>query len=252
LLFIPSFLLFTLKRWLLLTLFAVTSLSGILLVNSQPHLLDAMPYRIARAFSILLVNENRVDIQIDVRDSNLWHKVILPQEAYRRWSDNARSIAVGTGIKKFQPLVKDWAFGTDAAYYNGQVSADMGAYESGFWTVLAVTGAIGFVLYLVLLAQLFFRLYPRVYRSGIHDLPTGVGFWACLSIASWIAFCVPQGSYPSVEIFLSLLALAAYADAQEPKRPRKPVADRNLAILVSNESAAGVRGPAYLPPRNSL
>src|SRR5207253_1395580 len=89
LLFIPAFLLFTLKRWLLLTGFAMVSLCGILLVNNKPHLLDVMPYRVARAFSILLVNENRVDVQIDVRDSNLWHKVVLPQEAYRRWSNNA-------------------------------------------------------------------------------------------------------------------------------------------------------------------
>jgi hypothetical protein len=213
LLFMPAFLLFTLRRWLLLTGFAMISMCGILLVNSSPHLLDALPYRVARAFSILLVNENRVDVQIEVRDSNLWHKLILPQEAYRRWSDNFSSMAVGTGIKKFQPLVKDWAWGADALYYNGQVSADMGAYESAFWTVLAVTGAIGFALYVVLLAQLFLRLYPKVLRSGIHDLPTGVAFWACLSIASWAAFCVPQGSYPSFEIFLSLLALAAFADA---------------------------------------
>ena len=144
LLFVPGFLLVTFRRWFLLVSFALLSLCGILLVNNQPHLLDPLPYRVARAFSILLVNENRVDVQMDLRESNLWHKEILPGEAYHRWSANLQSMAVGTGIKKFQPFVKDWAAGREALYFNGKVSADMGAYESGFWTLLAVTGAIGF------------------------------------------------------------------------------------------------------------
>ena len=221
LLFIPAFLLFALKRNLLLVVFAVVALCGILFINASPHLLDALPYRVSRAFSILLVNDNKVDVQTDVQDSNLWHKVILPGEAYRRWSESPRSMAVGTGIKKYNPLVKNWAGGLDALYYNGKVSADMGAYESGFWTVLAVTGLIGFGLYMFLLIDFFVRLFPRVWRSGIRDVPTAVGFWASLMIASWIIFCVPQGTYPSFEIFVAILALGAYADSPERGRLRE-------------------------------
>lgn len=101
LLFIPAFLFFTLKRTVLLGVLAVVAFCGVLFINASPHFLDVLPYRVARAFSILLVNENEVDVQMDVQDSNLWHEEILPGEARRRWSDSPHSMAVGTGIKKF-------------------------------------------------------------------------------------------------------------------------------------------------------
>lgn len=224
LLFIPAFLFVALRRTILLVVFGGITLCGILFINAAPHSLDLFPYRVARAFSILLINDNKLDVQTDVQDSNLWHKEILPGEAYRRWSASPRSMAVGTGIKKYNPMVKDWSGGLDALYFNGKVSADMGAYESGFWTVLAVTGLIGLCLYLWLLIQLFVRLFPRVWREGIVDLPTAVGFWACLMVSSWVIFCVPQGTYPSFEIFVSLLALAAYADFPA-KRGEETLAD---------------------------
>lgn len=230
LLFIPAFLLFTLKRTVLLGVFAIVALCGILFINASPHFLDVMPYRVARAFSILLVNENKVDVQTDVQDSNLWHKEILPGEARRRWSETPRSMAVGTGIKKFNPMVKDWRGGLDALYYNGKVSADMGSYESGFWTVLAVTGLIGLILYVAFLIQLFVRLFPRIWRSGITDITTAVGFWACLMVASWLVFCVPQGTYPSFEIFVAILALAAYADHPERGRAMPVVGEREAPV----------------------
>lgn len=220
LLFIPAFLLITLKRTVLLAVFAGITLCGILFINAAPHSLDLLPYRMARAFSILLVNDNKLDVQTDVQDSNLWHKEILPGEAFRRWSASPRSMAVGTGIKKYNPMVKDWSGGLEALYFNGKVSADMGAYESGFWTVLAVTGLIGLVLYLILLLQLFLRVFPRLWRFGIIDITTAVGFWAALLIASWIIFCVPQGTYPSFEIFVAILALAAYSDNPESREEK--------------------------------
>ncbi len=212
LLFFPLFFFAINRRWLLMMGAAGCSLVLILSLNANPRVLYKLPYRVARAASILLVHE-KTDVQEDVKASNEWHRVALPSEAYKRWTESSRSMAFGTGIRPYNPLELNIFYGRDFIYAMAQVSADMGAYESGFWTVLAVTGLVGLGLYLWLLGWLLMQLLPVLFKRGMRDVVWAALFWACYSIVSWIVFAVPSGTYPSFEIFIGLLALAAIRDA---------------------------------------
>ena len=95
----------------------------------------------------------------------------------------------------------------------------MGAYESAFWTTLTVLGVVGLVLYILMLAWLLTRLWTPLVRRKNRDAVWGALFWACLSIVSWGVFAIVAGSFPSWEIFIGLLALAALTDERRVKPP---------------------------------
>ncbi len=232
LLMLPLFAFAIRRKWL--GLVATVACSGILILalNEYPKVIEALPKRATRAMSVFLLKE-RLDIQEETRDSNMWHRVALPEEAQKRWSESIRTRAFGTGIKPYRGLTPGIWFGPETLFLWAKVSGDMGAYESAFWTVLAVLGVTGLALYAWLLGWLLRRLGIALLARREKDITWGVLFWACLSIVQWAVFAIPGGSYPSWEVFLGLIALARITDDGWTLPAARP---RQLAVRRHHES----------------
>lgn len=224
LLFIPLFTLAVFRRWVMLLGATTCAVIFLIALNVYPNVLENLPFRAARAASVFLI-EQKLDVQETVRSSDEWHRNALPGEAYKRWSKSPQTVLFGTGIKPFKPLLFQKGTGAEMIYNGAEIAADMGSYESSFWTILAVLGAAGVVLYVLLLGWLFVRLMPALLQRKNRDVTWAALFWACVSIAGWAVFAIPAGSYPSLEIFFGILALAALADDQN-KSPQT----QNIAV----------------------
>jgi hypothetical protein len=98
-----------------------------------------------------------------------------------------------------------------------QMVADNGAYESGLWAVLAVTGTVGLLLYSCLLLPWLWQFFTVLRRQRWRGEQFIIIAWACASIATWFAMMNFYGSFPSFEIFLAILALALIADRRNSK-----------------------------------
>ncbi len=113
-------------------------------------------------------------------------------------------------------------------------SAKVGAYESGWWTVIAVTGLTGFMLYLAALLYLLRRLLPILLRDRVHDHRHAFAFMAVFGIIIWLVLGWTNGGFPSTEIMFGFLALLAIDDEK---------AERH-SVVASTERG----GPITLPP----
>lgn len=205
---------FLLKKWTLLTIGSVAATVFIVLVNLEPALLENLPYRVQRGLSVFVLQAKQLDVQEDSEGSNLWHQE-LPREAYHRWTDNMSTLAFGTGIRPYDPAAQQQTGGADYLYTQIKYSADVGAYESGFWTVLAVTGSVGISLYLFVLLYYLWALFPVVWRHGMKNPIYAIAAWSSCGIVSWLVFCVVAGTYPSFELFLAVVAKAALDDLRD-------------------------------------
>jgi hypothetical protein len=115
------------------------------------------------------------------------------------------------------------------------LSAKVGAYESGWWTVIAVTGVVGLVLYAIVLFYLLRKLLPILLRERVRDHSHAFAFMAVFGIIIWIGLGWTNGGFPSTEILFGFLALAALEDRQRRTQVehlnigRQPVEHASLA-----------------------
>ena len=143
-----------------------------------------------------------------VDGSDEWHRQ-LALMAITRWTASPWSFLFGHRLIPF-------AAGTDPmtqSFFDIMKSAaDLGYYEAGFWTVLAVTGAVGGILYGVTLWKLARPLWGWVWRKRNWVPSTAFGFMALSSTLLWFVFGWILGHFPSEQIILLLIARAAYED----------------------------------------
>ncbi len=201
------------------------SLAGLLVVavNLSPQSLESLPYRIQRGLSVLLISPTvEIDVQLDVRGSDEFRRVISA-EGQKRWTENTRSLLVGTGIRKYDELATLAAarFEVDAFTLLIQSSADVGAYETSLWSLLAVLGAIGFALYAWLLASLARKVVPYLAAHTLRGPDFVIAAWAGTALISWFFTFWLFGGFPSFEVFLGVLAMAMIEDRKKAA-PRMP------------------------------
>ncbi len=203
-----------LRQYVAISIFGALTAILVVALNVAPTLVEPFPYRIQRAMAgMIFTAEAETDIQQDVKGSDQFRSVISA-EGQARWTASPRSIAFGTGIRPFDEnfFFAASRFEVDAFTLLIQSAADVGAYETGLWTVLAVTGLTGALLYAWLMLQLILRLLPPI-RAGITE---GAGYvitvWAAGALISWFPTCFLFGAYPSFEIFLGIVALGYVED----------------------------------------
>src|SRR5262249_24078588 len=139
---------------------------------------------------------------------------VISAEGQKRWTENARSLLVGTGIRKYDELATMSAgrFEVDQFTLLIQSSADVGAFETSLWTLLAVLGAIGFALYLWLFVMLARDIVPSLAGSRLRGPQYVIAAWAGVAIISWFFTFWLFGGYPSFELFLAILAKGMIED----------------------------------------
>jgi hypothetical protein len=212
--FFALFLCFVLRRWLTLAALSVSFAALLVTFNFFPSVLDAMPNRVERGFSIFVMRSDaKRDIHDDVRGSDIYHEN-LRNEGLRRFVATPTTIAVGTGMKPFEvgSVINIGYFEIDPTSILVQMVADTGGYESALWAVIAVTGSIGFLLYVGLLLPWLWQFFVSLRKEFWRGEQFIIIAWACTAVAMWFAMMNYFGGFPSFEIFLSIMALSIMAD----------------------------------------
>ena len=210
-------------------LFAILAAGGLILaINAFPTVLNDMPFMVQRSTSILLLNPDQADKYGEATSSDEWH-ADLRKVGLAKWTKDWNSFVFGTGIRPFDSAMYDQIPGKTTWEDLLSSSSKVGAYESGWWTVVAVTGLVGIVSYLSVLIYLLRRLLPVLLRDKVRDHRRAFAFLAVLNIIIWLGLGWTNGGFPSTEIMFGFLALIALQDERaERPRPLAPIPVRHI------------------------
>ena len=148
----------------------------------------------------------------------------------------------GTGIRPYDSAIAEFRMGATTNEDFLASSAKVGAYESGWWTVIAVTGLVGIVCYLSVLFFLLRRLLPILWREKVRDYPHAFAFLAIFNTVIWLGLGWTNGGFPSTEIMFGFLAVFALDDQRRERRSRNPAP-------VSAPKRVQAASPAGISPR---
>lgn len=192
------------RRWLALLVVGTISLSSVAFINVVPDSLDALPPGAGRALSGLVFSTNVSQSDFATEASDAWHDA-LRAEGYRRWTSNLGEIFVGDGITPSFDFYDMLKFKADA-YVAVTNAANVGGYECGLWSVMGLTGLIGFGLYVLLFIRLWWDVLPYFLRRPQGTFWEGLIFWGCYASISWYVVCYFQGYSPTFELLLMIIA----------------------------------------------
>lgn len=192
----------------MLAVFATAFVAFLVALNINHDLIYEFPERWQRTLSILVLRSPFQDVHRMIGGSDEWHRQLAVM-AITRWTDSPWSFLFGHHLVPFNVGMDPMA---QSFYDLMKAAADLGYYEAGLWTVLAVTGAVGGLLYGLTLWMLARPLWGWVWRERVRIPSTAFGFIALSSTLLWVVFGWIIGHFPSEQIVLLLIARAAYED----------------------------------------
>lgn len=217
------------RKWLQVVVLSVGVVLILAIINISPSVIEPLPYRVQRALSVLIIGSTpQVDVQMDVKGSDQFREVIS-KEGYNRWTESTKSIVLGYGIRPFDENATLAAsrFEVDAFTLTIQSSADVGAYETSLWTILAVVGGAGMLLYIGLNISLIRDILPAIRAGHLRGGELAICAWAACTLLAWFFTNFLYGGFPSLELFLGLMAKAVVedrrAEMEEYVEANKPV-----------------------------
>jgi hypothetical protein len=202
------------QKWRQLTIVAAAVALLFITVNLAPQALEELPYRVQRSLSVMVVGRAaEIEVQDETRSSDYFRQT-LSNEGYRRWTESPQTLLFGTGIRRFDLgfILNAAKFELEGSTLVVQASADVGAYETSFWSILAVLGLVGMVLYASLLGLLAREVIPAVSKRHYPGPKFVATTWAAFALAGWFVTCWILGGFPSFEIFIGLMAKAIIED----------------------------------------
>jgi len=204
------------RKWIVVSVLLVVVGGGMGWINMYPQIIEKLPDRVQRTASILILKENAVAMQERLQGSNLWHQR-LREIGFQRWIENPVSFFFGTGVKAFDYTVGQGA-GDELFDRSLENAANVGGYENGLFTVLSLTGLVGFALYATLFFQLIRRIWLLQAVADQDDFGRTLSFYALCQAALWIISCYFSGGWPSFELMIlgvAVVYLQERADEQE-------------------------------------
>ncbi|MGI8436008.1 MAG: hypothetical protein ACR2NX_03770, partial [Chthoniobacterales bacterium] len=186
-------------------------------VNLNPSLLNGLPYSVQRSASVLLFDKGVANSYGRTATSDIWHEE-LRQIGFKNWTRSWNTFLFGTGIRPFDAAAQNQVEGRTTFEDLLASSSKVGAYESGWWTVTAVTGLVGLISYLLVFAYLLRKLVPVLWRERIADHSHAFAFLGVFGIVNWLALGWANGSFPGVEIMYAFIAVCAFQDRQKARR----------------------------------
>lgn len=201
-----------LRRYLLLT--GVVTVLGTMIVylNLNPTVIEGLEFRMQRTIAVLIFKRGAVEAQRVTESSDLWHSR-LREIALERWSRSPITILFGVGVRKLEPIQPSPSL-PGAVLWDMQIQAasDSGAYESGWFTVLASMGVVGLVLFISILWVLLKGPLVYLTKKGMQGYEGGICFLATYFVLTWFLFGWIYGGYPLIEIVFGIIANAALQD----------------------------------------
>ena len=199
---------------LILSTFVVGTL--LVILNAEPTLLDQTSSSVQRSASILLVDKDQSAKYGLAGSSDEWH-ANLRTLGFKKWTASWHNFLFGTGIRPYDNTIREAIGGVTTNEDYLESSAKVGAYESGWWTVIAVTGLVGLIFYLSVLLYLLSRLLPILLHEKVSDHRHAFAFMAVFGIVIWLGLGWTNGGFPSTEIMFGFLALLAIEDEKEER-----------------------------------
>jgi hypothetical protein len=204
------------RSWLIFFTSGLVAAGLIIFINTSPQVVDQMPPYMARSLTGFILKPNVSSVEEGTVSSDEWHSG-LRDEGLHRWTESPFTFLFGYGIRPSPLLYETKEFQLDAKTAIN-TSANVAAYESGLWTVLAVVGAVGFLFYFFLFFHFWRLTLPYFLRPPSGQMWEGFLFWGCYSSLAWFATCHFQGGFPSLELFLIILATDLLDDRREAER----------------------------------
>ncbi|MEP6820923.1 MAG: hypothetical protein ABI946_01090 [Chthoniobacterales bacterium] len=206
---------------ILLLLALIVSVVAIL--NLDPAFLNRLPEGAQRSLSVVLVDKTQAAGYSGTSASDLWH-ADLRELGFQNWTRSWHSFIFGTGIRPFDSAMNEQVAGKTTWQDLIASSSKVGAYESGWWTVTAVTGLLGLVSYLLVFSYLLRRLVPILWKEKVADHRHAFAFLGVFGIVNWLALGWGNGSFPGVEIMYGFIAVCAFQDRQQTRHTLRPAA----------------------------
>jgi len=196
------------RRFVFLGAVAVALLLAVGILNRDPSVIYKTDPRVQRVLSILIVRSSTTEAHRIVEGSNQWHRDIT-RLGRTRWLTSPVTFLVGNRVHRYDEVFfRTWI---DQAF-RVELAAKQGYYEAGLWTVLAVIGAIGAVLYICIFYSLLRGVVPSLIANGIRYPADAFSFLAVSGTLMWLLFCWIYGHFPSQELLWAVIAKAACDD----------------------------------------
>jgi hypothetical protein len=208
----------------------IAILAVIVLLNLRPHVLDPLPFAVQRSASILLLDKSLSARYGLAESSDEWHER-LRELGFQKWTRSWNTFLFGTGIRPYDNAIREAIPGQTTTEDFLESSSKVGAYESGWWTTIAVTGLVGLLLYLSVMFFLLKRLVPVLIRERVRDHRHAFALLGVLNISIWLALGWASGGFPSTEIMFGFLAVFALDDARKRARHITSVPRKEFAPL---------------------
>ena len=212
-----------------LSLSAVALVVGVL--NFSPALLDDLPYSVQRSASVLILDKGTANSYGRTSTSDIWHRE-LRELGFKNWTRSWNTFLFGTGIRPFDSAMYDQVEGKTTFEDLLASSSKVGAYESGWWTVTAVTGLVGLIGYLLVFWFLLRKLVPVLWREKVADHRHAFAFLSVFGVLNWLALGWANGSFPGMEILYGFIAVCAFQDRLQARRDQiRPLAQPSAPRL---------------------
>jgi len=196
------------RKFILAAGVSIALAAGVLTLNAKPNLIYSFPYPMQRTLCVLVMKKVDIDWHGRVEASDEWHRQ-LTKLAYERWTRSVPSFLLGNHIEGFDDSFYRAGIGMEV---RAQIAARIAAYESGLWTVLGSIGLAGLILYLLLFWFLLKDVARELLKARIHSYTHTFYFLAVLMLILWIAFSWIAGGFPSLELFMAVIAKVMYEE----------------------------------------
>jgi hypothetical protein len=200
---------------MILSLLVIGSL--IFALNTFPSLLNDSPFAVQRAASILLLDKADAARYGKTEGSDKWHAE-LREVGYKKWTQSWSTFFFGTGIRPYDNAIIEFVPGKTTEEDFLESSSKVGGYESGWWTVIAVTGLLGLISYVIVLLYLLRRLVPVLLKEKVKDHRHAFALIGVFGILNWLILGWANGSFPSSEIMFAFLGFFALEDERRAKQ----------------------------------
>ena len=200
------------RRFLALLVLGGLAVGIFIGLNHNPQILRGLPEVAQRTLSVLILKSPTQDIHEQVMLSDEWHQR-LGELGRQRWLGSWRTFVVGHRIHPFDEAFNE--LGPDYTSHMelmADIASKMGAYESLLWTVLAVTGVLGAILYIIVFYDLVKPVVRPLLRERIRDPAHAFYFLAVYNVVVKTAFCWIAGGFPSQELLMAAIARVACED----------------------------------------
>jgi hypothetical protein len=204
------------RRFFLLFLSFSVCLGIFSFVNVFPQSIEKLPPEAERALSGLIVKK-KVMVQ-DTAGSNWWHNS-MHQEGFDRWTESAKTVLFGYGIRSTPDLYQQVSFNMYPQLYVYQ-AANLGAYETSLWTMLGLFGVVGCGLYTCLFIYFWRQTLPYLIRRPQGTFWEALLFWGCYISLNFYLVSYFTGDFPSFELVMIIIAADAIQDGKFNTSPQ--------------------------------